>query len=220
MGMKDFNCDLLALSFRFTPEEIDRDALLEAAEVEDKDKERLNNEGGIGIARICGRREKTSDYHAHILMTFGKDGKGRVELRYHSDPLDMENEKPPHAEDCAQWLGGYFKTEEQDARITASFIFDKAFAPTIALPFPLATTEKALAGCSVTGVAVQFPPQGPLEMGIVQIAEDETLVSAYTAHKIRLRNFDLTAELEKLSRAVSSLVKKQESSEEKASAQE
>lgn len=218
MGMKVFNCDTLELVIRFSADDIDQNALLKAIGVEDKDKA-VDKDGDIRITRVCGRGEKTSDYHTHVVVLFKEKGNGRVDIRYYASPVDIENEEPPHAEECAQWFGGHFKSEEQDARVTAGFIFDESFAPTIALPFPLATTEKALAGCSVAGVAVQFPPGGPLEMGIIQRGESETFVSAFASYKVRLKDFDLFALLGKLSDAVSSLVRKQDSGEEKVSAQ-
>jgi hypothetical protein len=213
MSMKDFNCDMLELSFRFTPEEIDQDAFLKAFEIEEKEKV-VDAEGDIFVTKVFGRREKTTDYHAHGVFLLEKSGKGRIDIRYHNDPLDIEDEQPPHAEECAQWLDGIFKSEEKEARVTATYDFDKSYATTIAFPFPLATTEKALAGCSVVGVAVQFPKEGPFEMAIVQQGEKGAFLTASTRYKIRFKDFDLSAELEKLSTATSSLVRKQEHSEE------
>ena len=219
VGMKDFHCEMFELFFQFTPEEISETAFLEAFGIADRD-EAADEDGDVFITRTFGRREKTSDYHGHLSALFKKGGKSSITLRYHESGVDIEDEKPPHIEDCAQWLAGFFRNEEIETRINAAFTFDKSFEPTIALPFPLATSEKALLGSSVTGVSIQFPKKGQLDLAIVQRTGDEIFVSIFATSNIRLRDFDLFAELKKLSVSTNSLVKKQEPSEEAESAQQ
>jgi hypothetical protein len=49
--MKDFNCDLFELSFRFKPEDIDQDLFLKAVGIEDKSKA-VDSEGEIYLTRV------------------------------------------------------------------------------------------------------------------------------------------------------------------------
>lgn len=214
MSMKDFHCEMFDLVFRFSLEEIDQDALLKALGIKDKD-EYTDEDGDMVIPRSFGSREKTSNYHAHLRVILFKDGRGRIDIHYHDTAVEMEDEKPPSSEDVAQWLGGFFKSDTMKALITAAYTFDKSFAPTIALPFPFATSEKMLAGSTVTGLSIQLAKEAPLDVVTVQRSGDETFIFIYSTSEIRLKDFDLIEELERLYGPVSSLIRKQESGEEK-----
>jgi hypothetical protein len=213
MGMKDFHCDTFELSFRFTSEEIELENFLKAVGLENRE-EAADEDGDILITNTFGRQEKTTDYHGHIRVTLNKENNGRVILRYHESGLDIEDEEPPHAEDFANWLADFFKNEECKSRVTASYAFDNSYEPTITLPFPVATSEKALAGSSVLGVSIQFPEKHPLDIGVVQRGENVTLVTVLFTSEIRLRDFNLLTELERLEAHIDSLVRKQEPSDE------
>src|SRR5688572_3588606 len=103
--MKGFHCDMLELSLRFKSEDIEQDAFLQAAGVEDK-SEYIDEEGDLVMALTFNEREQSTDYHAHMRVLFFKDGHNRIDLRYHqSDNRNTtEDSKPPYAEDCAPWL--------------------------------------------------------------------------------------------------------------------
>ena len=215
--MEDFHCDMFELSFQFAPEEINRDAFLKALGFGDNEVSE-DEDGNIFVVRTFGHREETSDYHAQLRVVLKKEKKSRVELRYHASKLDIKDEKPPYVEDCAQWIAEFFKSETVKARISAAFVFDKSYAPTITLPFPLAASEKALTGSLVTGISIQPQKQEPLELAIIQRSGDETFVSTFATSKVNLQSFDLSAELKRFSGFVGSLVKKLESSEEEGDA--
>lgn len=212
MGMKDFHCETFELSFRFTSEEIELENLLQAVGIENRE-EAADKDGEVVITRIFGRQEKTTDYHGHIRITIDKENKGRVVLRYHDSGLDLEGEEPPHAEDFANWLADFFKIEECKARVSAHYLFDKHYQPTITLPFPVAASEKALAGSLVLGVSIQFPQKHPMDMGIVQRGEDATFATLMFKPRIRLRDFNVLTELERLEVHIDSLVRKEEPSD-------
>ena len=215
--MKDFHCEVLELSFRITPEEIDEDRFLKAIGIENRD-EAADEEGDVLISKTFGRRETTTDYHGHMSGLITKEGKGRIDLSYHEAGVDIKDEGPPYVEEAAQWLADCFRKEEVKTRTTASFTFDSSYAPTIALPFPLATSEKALAGSKVVGVSIQFPEKEQLDFAVVQLTKDETFISIVATSEIRLKDFDLFAELERLNVLLDSLVRRREPSDETESA--
>jgi hypothetical protein len=220
MGMKDFHCETFELSFRFTWEETELDSFLKAVGIENRE-EAADEDGDILITNTFGRREKTTDYHGHIRVIIDKENKGRVTLRYHESALDIEDEEPPNVEDVANWLADFFKDEECKPRVTANYVFDSSYAPTITLPFPVAASEKALAGSSVLGVSIQLPEKHPLDMAVVQRGENVTLVTVLKfTSEIKLRDFNLLTELEHLETHLDSLVRKQEPSDETGSAQQ
>lgn len=201
---------MFELSFRFKPEDLDEPALLKAVGIEDK-AAAADPDGDVTVARTLGHREQETDYHGHIRIAFQKDGTGNITLRYHADRVDIKDEQPPYVEDFSQWLADFFKQEEMEGRINASYTFDNSFAPTIALPFPLATSEKALTGASVNGVSIRFPEKHPLDLAIVQRSEGETYTSVYAQFIVNLRSFDLSAELRRLAVLLDSVVRKVES---------
>jgi hypothetical protein len=219
MGMKDFHCETFELSFRFTSEEIELDKFLKAVGIEDRE-EAADEDGEIFIRNTFGRQDQTTDYHGHVRIVIDKEDSGRVTFRYHADGLDIENEEPPHAEDFANWFADFFKKEEFKPRLNASYTFDNSYAPTITLPFPVAASEKALSGSSVIGVSIQLPKKHLFDMAIVQLIGDETVLSVLYKSEIRLKDFKLLTELERLETHLDSLIRRQEPSDETGSAQQ
>ncbi len=212
-NMEDFHCEMFQLNFPLTAEQLDKAAFLKAASMDDDD-EYTDDEGEVDVVRSFGNREGDPQYHAHMRVRLNKEGKGRVEVGFHESPMGVEDKKPPYAEDCVQWLGKFIKVEEVAGHIHTAYTFDKSFTSIIALPFPLVTAEKALAGSTVSGLSVLLPKELPSDMAIVQWGGDETYLSLSASYKVNLKNFDLAFELERLSTSVNSLIKKQETDDE------
>lgn len=212
--MKDFHCEMLELSLRFSSQDVDQDAFLKAAEIENRE-EYTDEDGDFAAAVSFGAREQSTDYHAHMRVRFFKEGEHRIEISYHDSRGEaIEDPKPPYAEDCAQWVGGFFKAGKVQARISASYTFDKSFWPVVSLPFPFTSPEKALAGSVVTGLSILFPKEVP-ESAVIQMgSDDDTMVFFNTKSELNLKEFDLFDELKRLSFSVNSLVRKQETNNE------
>lgn len=209
MSMEDYHCDTFALYFQFKPEELNRDALLEAVKGTPYDDEYQEySDDSVDIALSFGSRDNPNRYHAHLRVRLREDN-GRLDLSYHQSPLEVEEVEPPYLEDCAQWLGGFFKFDKVKARIHTSYIFDDSFSPIIALPFPLVTTEKALTGSLVTGLSLLLPKDENPEMVIVQSSGDNVWISHSMENEISLKDFDLSTELKRLSTSINPLIKKQ-----------
>lgn len=208
--MKDFNCEMLDLSFGLSsPEEIDQDAFLKAIGVENKE-EQIDEDGDMVFPLNIGAREKATDYHVHLRAIFYKDGKSRFDLNYHESRAETVDESPPYAENTAQWLGGFIKTDKVAARLGAEYTFDKFYSPIIALPFPLVTPEKAVAGALVTGISLVLPKEESSESVIIQSSGDETHIFLSSMTNISLKDFELFTELERLATSVNSLMRKRE----------
>jgi hypothetical protein len=211
MGIKDFHCEMLELNLRLGPEEIDGSKLLAALRVKEEEPVLDEEEDGdVTIVRTFGNRNPDTDYHGHLTITLAKEGKSRVELRYHADSIEIEDEKSPYIEDVAAWLSEFITGEEVSCRLNVAYTFDNSFAPTIALPFPLATSEKALTGASVRGVSIQFPDHDPLDVAIVSRAPEATYISIFATPTVRLKEFDVLTELKRLTPSMDSLIRRQE----------
>ena len=206
--MEDFHCEMFELYFQFPREEVNEDAFLEAIRHLLAD-EYTDEEGNVDVAFSFGSREEEPKLHAHLRVRLRKEKKSRVELSYHRSSMEVEDVQPPYAEDCAQWLGVFFKTEEMDARINAAFTFDKSFSPVFVLPFPFTSPEKALAGALVTGMSLLLPNEDGSDTVIIQKADSDTFIFLNRKTKISLKIFDLSAEVERASTVVRPLVKEQ-----------
>jgi hypothetical protein len=206
MNMQDFHCEMLELSFRFSSEDFDEDAFLKAAEVDDKE-EHIDEDGDFVMNLSFDTRDKDSDYHAHMRILLLKNGKNRIDISYHDSEVEDVEGKPPYAEDCAQWIGTYFKQDRALARISAGYEFDNSFATVISLPFPLISSEKVLAGSLVTGLSIFFPKEKGPETIILQ-SGSEGVISLFlnSQSEVNLKEFELIKELERLAVSVNSLV--------------
>jgi hypothetical protein len=208
--MEAFHCDMLEVSLRFPSEDMDQDAFLNAAGVEDRE-EFTDEDGDFLMSLTFNEHEPSTDYHTHMRVRFFKDGRNMIDLRYHQSAPRATDEKPPYAEDCAQWLGGFFKVDKVKVRISAAYTFDNSFSPVLSLPFPLISSEKALAGSLVTGLSILFPKETP-ESVVIQAGSDDTTLFFNTKSEVNLEEFHLLDELARLSASVNSLVKQQENS--------
>jgi hypothetical protein len=207
MSMDTFNCDTYELHFRFEPGDIDRDAFLKAVSDAPYIDENINEEEAIDVALSFGSKEQPPKLHSHLRVRVDKE-KGRADLSYHESPLKVDDVKPPYAEDCARWLGEFFKVEKIEAFESASFRFDKSFSSVVTFPFPLVTSEKPLAGALVTGMSIIIPKEPSPLMAIMQSAGEEITVYLTTKFEVNLREFDLLTALKGLSKSVRNLVKK------------
>jgi len=218
VDMEDFHCDTFDLNFQFKPEEINRDAFLKAVSEAPYVDENTDNNEEVDVGLSFGSREQPPKLHAHLRVRVTKE-RGRADLSYHASPMKVDDVKPPHAEELMQWLSEFFTFENVKARVGAKYDLDESFSPVIALPFPLVTSEKGLTGSLVTGMSLLLPKEPEPLLAIIQSAGDETDIFISTSTEINLRNFDLLAELKRLSKTLYSLVKqKQEVGNEKGTA--
>ncbi len=171
-------------------------------------------DGDADVAFSFGSPDTSIDYHAHMRVFLKKDQSGRLELSFHPGPLEYSQETPPYVDECARWLGGFFKSDRPRTHVHANYSFGKSFAPIIALPYPLTPSEKALAGALVTGLSLLLPNGGASKSVIIQSAGDETYIFLRRETEIDLKSFDLFAELRFLATEVNSFVRKQEASNE------
>jgi hypothetical protein len=206
--MESFHCEMLELSFRGSSDDMDQDAFLKAAGIDDKE-EYTDEDGDFAMGATFNEHEESTDYHAHLRVRFFKDGRTMIDLKYHQSLPKPTDEEPPYAENCAQWLGGFFKEDEVTVRISASYKFDQSFSPVVGLPFPLISTEKALAGSIVTGLSILFPKEEGAETVVIQAGGDGDHTSLFfnTKSELSLKEFNLIDELARLSVSVSSFMR-------------
>jgi hypothetical protein len=213
--MDDFHCESLDLRLTFPPEEIDRELFLKAAEAVSPGGAAEDDDGNIDLGASFGSLAKPPRHHAHLRVRLYKDRDSRADFSFHKSPEEIDDEGgPPYLEDCVRWFGEFLTTDSVKARVTAEFSFDSSFSPAIALPFPLVTANKQLAGALVTGLSVLFPGESP-QSAIIQSAGDEVYVYFSCWSDISPSTFDWIAELRKISGPVNALVRKQEVSNEK-----
>ena len=206
--MEDFHCDMFNLGIPITEAGFDKAKFLKTVGVENE-SEYIDEDGDISLSMSFPSREDPSKQHSHIRLLIYKDKSGTATLNYHQTGTKTPDKKPPYLEDCAQWFGGFFKSDKTPAVINAVYEFDKEFTPTIPLPFPLVTSSKELSGLKVEGLSLAFPQDSAVDTAIVQYKEGDTFLFLQKNSEIRLKEFDLYQELEKLTTTVQSLVKRQ-----------
>lgn len=210
INMERYYCDSLELRLPFPSGEMDAEAFVKAV-AERGLKTDADKDGDRDIALVFGRPDPSVNYHAHLRVLLRKDGSGRIDLSFHLGPSGDTEEQPPYIEDCAKWLGGFFKKKKQQMHVHANYTFDKSFSSVVTLPFPLTTSEKALSGALVTGLGLLLPnEEASKKTVIIQSAGDETYIFLRAEEEIDLDGFALFSELETLSVVVNTLVKKQE----------
>lgn len=200
--MDDFHCNTFEMRVRFKPLEMDVDALLKALAEKGIDTN-PDVDGDTKVALTFPGHKGT--YHAHLEVNLWKSGRGSAGLSYHSGETEKGDHHLASAGNCAQWFGGFFK-DTLTAHVHVNYTFDKSYATTVALPFPLVTDDKTLAGAMVSGLALKLPNQ--TDPTILQRIEDRIFIFLRSTFQVDLAEFDLISELEELSSTVGKLVKK------------
>jgi hypothetical protein len=210
-NMEDFHCDMLNLSVPITEEGFDKIAFFKAIGVENEN-EYVDEDGDISLTLPFASRKNPSKQHAHLRIIIYKDKSGTATINYHQTGPSPPEKHPPYLEDCAMWLGGFFKHSKMPANVSVAYEFEKEFSPTIPLPFPLVVSSKELSGLKVTGLSLAFPQGSPVDTAIVQHEKDDVFLFIKRNSETRLKEFDLYKELEKLSSTVGSLVRERSKS--------
>ena len=213
MSMDDFQCDMLELNAEFERESFDEPAFLETIKELAADEITINDEGNGEVRLSFGSSNETLKPHAHLAVELNKNGKSRVEIRFHNSTMEMElvDARLPNVYDCAEWLSRFFKGDLIEAHLHAAYIFDESFAPTITLPFQLVTSEKGLAGSLVMGISLLLPKEKEIATAMIQTTPKGAtylFITATTA--MNLKGFNLDTELERLSPSISTFVKRRD----------
>lgn len=202
--MKSFHCDTVELRIQFEVGDMDVAAFLSAVDELDVSTE-SDEDGDREIILICASESNPDDYHAHLTVRIWKDGSGRTEIGYYSSGTESAVDGL-NAEQCAQWVGKFFASEVT-AHVHINYTFDKSFKPTVNLNFPAPTTEKALAGSMVSGLALIFPTY-PGTTAVIQAGEsEETYIFLRKTVKATVATFRVNEELENTSALVNSLIR-------------
>jgi hypothetical protein len=217
--MDEFHCDMLELSFEFAREDLDEPAFLKAVSELEVDGY-TDDDGNIDIALSFGSRDKPPKPHAHLIVRLNKESKSRAELRFHNSTMEMEEDQPPYVDECVQWFSGFFKSDTIAAHVHVAYIFGESFSPTVTLPFPLVTSEKGLAGSLVMGISFLLPKGQLVTTATIQITpKGGTYLYITITDATNLKDFNLFAELERLSPSVNTLVKRKDANGEKGETQ-
>lgn len=199
--MQDFFCETLEVEFRVAIEAFDKDAFLADVKNVDLPDTDIHN---LGYGSITSPNKQ----HAHIIVDLRGEKRVRFRITFHGFPGDTKDTRPPYMEDCAQWLGRFFRVEEISANLRGFYNFEKKFSPIVPLPFPLVAASRQLAGSKVTGLALQLPSEMGLRRAIVERDSEkgDTSVQIETSLKVKLREFTIESQLESLAIPVMSLV--------------
>src|ERR1043165_1360425 len=224
MSMDDFQCDMLELNAEFEREALDESALLEAAGELYPDGVEVDEEGNTEVTLSFAIPDEPLKPHAHLTVRLNKAGKGTLELRFHNSSVEWvpeeEKERWPNVYDCAQWLGKFFRGGTGKGHIHAAYIFDDSFVPTVSLPFPLVTSEKGLAGALVLGISLLLPKEHGVATAALQTTpKGSTYLFITTTSATNLKEFNLDAELERLSPSINTFVKRRDSNDAEARSQ-
>ena len=215
--MKDTHCKLLQIEIRIPSEHFDKQALLDDTKDTIPDESKATaREGQPVYAWSYGSRDNPGKQHAHIIVDLRGKKNARLTLTYHGgeDERLVEDVRPPYMEDCASWLALFLCVEEVEANIQALYSFGSDYELVVGLPFPLVVPTKELSGATVTGLSVNLPAGASMEHAMIDKRGADILVVGLTRTKLRLKEFDLAAQLSKLSISVTTLVRAKETGEE------
>lgn len=200
--MQDYSCEFLELSIRLPVGEFDKSAFLEDV------KETLRDDSIENLYMWSfGSRDNPGKQHAHIAVDLRGEKRVRLTLTYHAVNVDVEDIRPPYLEDLAAWLSGFLRVETTQADARTSFRFGSDYESVIGLPFPLLVPIKELSGTKVIGVALELPISIGLSDVIIQKDKDDTIILASYKSSVKLKEFDLSAELERTSASIKILMK-------------
>lgn len=208
MKLEDFHCDSVGLSFSFGVKDFDKASFYEVIGISDE-SEYVDEDGDLVLNLSLPSRAEPKSLHAHLTIVIRKkETAGRCMIDIHTaGPKDVKKEAP-YLEESTQWLSQFFTKEVTAARMSAWYLFDDKFEPTIPIPFPLVVSSKKLAGLKVNGLSLQFPRETQMEDAIIQRdKENEIYLFLGTRPVISLKEFDLQKQLEKQNEIITALVK-------------
>jgi len=200
VSIKDFSCELLELEFEFPRENFNKEAFLADVKAEEKST----------YAWSYGSIKNPNQMHAHVAIRFLNEVKGALRVAFHVSDTEVKDTRPPYMEDCVQWIGSFFRSDEMFAEIHAVFLFDKSYSPLLSIPFPLITESKELSGSMVSGIMIEFPKRTHIRRAVIQKGNEGTIIAVTARRKMKLTAFDLDTELSKIAEPILKIVKKEE----------
>lgn len=158
---------------------------------------------------VCASKEHKDKQHAHVNVDFLPDDGVRVQLLYTTSKVRSSKNDARSMEDCARWISRYFRISKVVALVEGQFEFDKHYIPLLPLPFPLMMNNETFAGCSVTGLAIEFPEDADLSSAIIQKWDDGTTgVTAWGLMLLATNRFDLQGAMKKFAKYGRKLMRK------------
>ena len=149
------------------------------------------------------------EQHSHIDIDFRSPKRGEFTIVFHGFEYKGKgkDEGPPYMEDCVPWFGKFFKNDNMLVDTYCSFEFGDNYSSALALPFPLVTENRELAGSLVMGMNIELVGQTRIKSVIIQTENDLLFVTGYGRARIKLRDFDFEVELNKISDIMMKFVK-------------
>ena len=197
MRLRDFHCESLEIFGQFDPDDFDK-----AGFVEDVNPPSPTTP----FSWAFGTREEGKEEHAHISIEFPPEKLGKLRIAYHNGATPSPDVRPPYMEDCAQWLGGFFKPNELRVLLTASYELDNESPGSLALPFPLMAVGGSFVGAMVTGITIDFPKGAAVEHAHLEREGESMFVSISTRATLDLKEFDPYAQLKTLEDPLNALL--------------
>jgi hypothetical protein len=207
MNMREFHCDSVELRIQFQPDAMNVDDFI--AYLKERGVDTDPDEDGDTLISLVFASDETAGEpcHSHLTVRIWKDKSGIVELGYYPGRGEKAIDPPPTVSDCAQWIGSFFQTELR-IHVHLDYTFNQSFTPKVSLNFPLPTSDKQLAGTTVSGLAL-IVPGDEKATAIIQSGEDrQTHLFIRKTRQIDLKAFHVLDELERTAGLVSSLISK------------
>jgi len=200
VNLRDYFYDHIGFEIIFETGEFDRAAFL--ADVK-SEKDRTD------YRFVCASKEHKEKQHAHVNVEFlPNNNEVRVRLLYTTSEARPSKNEVSSMEDCARWISRYFRISKVVAFVEGGFEFDKHYIPIVPLPFPLTVNDETLAGCTVTGLNLDFPEDADLDSAIFQRLEDSTSVTAWGFMLLATNRFNLQAAMRKFAKYGRKLMRK------------
>jgi hypothetical protein len=207
MTMNKFHCDSVELRVQFPADAMNVDDFL--AHLNEQGVNTEPDDDGDKMISVVLAEGETEDeqYHTHMVARVWKDKSGMVDLGYFPGKGEKAIAPPPTASSAAQWLGSFFQSDVR-LHVHLDYTFNQSFTPKVSLNFPLPTSDKQLAGTTVSGLALIIPGHENAT-AIIQSGEDkQTHLFIRKTRQMDLKTFQLLDELSRTEALVDSLMGK------------
>lgn len=200
--MKKYNCHLFRLEIEFNEKDF-------------KKKEFLEDIGAVGTrskgyALLFGSKTSKNEQHAHLSIFFDKK-ESSLRLFYHQLKEEINDQREPYMENCAQWISSFFKKFVFNCEVRSIFEYQtNKHEPVVSLLAPVNLSSEMLKGALISGFAVTFPEKAEIDRATVEIVDDNIGVVLFAAKEINLTELDFYNEIEQLSRYAQRLIRKKE----------
>lgn len=184
-SMKNFSCESFELTVEFDEKDFNKEEFLRMIYADSEQEPDLDVfKTGYFIAH-CNSKGKRKRDHAHVEFKVREEN-SEIEMDVHPGKIEegLEVAEIP-IEDYFADMSQFFINQPSVVSILASFKFGDEYEPLIRLGYPLLIGSSILKEGTVTGHAIEFSPESPIDR--LFITESSGTVSALLSSTVEIK---------------------------------